>query len=103
LAITSSCIEAGWRDKIIHFRKTESEYFSRRGVTVESILHRIANIRFFRTRGFGAPANRPQHLQTSARAGESVRVSVIAGASEAIQKSGRERKAGLLRRERASQ
>jgi hypothetical protein len=31
----------------MHFRKSESKYFSRRGLTVESILHRVANIRFF--------------------------------------------------------
>ena len=53
---TPSFIEAGWRNKTTRFRKTEAEYFSREGWTVESAWHRLANIRFFAHAIFSPPA-----------------------------------------------
>jgi hypothetical protein len=50
IARTPLFIEAGWRDEITVFRKTEAEYFLRQGWTVESALNRLANFRFSRTR-----------------------------------------------------
>jgi hypothetical protein len=101
-----SGIEAGWRDKIMHFRKTESKiFFAPRLDGRINPASRCEHSFFFAHAVLARqPAlHRPQHLQTPSRPGESVRVSVIASASDAIQKSGRERKAGLLRRDRASQ
>ena len=40
-------MSTGRRHTTILFRKTESEYFYAEGLTVESILHRVANIRVF--------------------------------------------------------
>ena len=40
-------IEAGWRGKKHMFPKNGSKIFSQQGWTVETALHRIANVRFF--------------------------------------------------------
>jgi hypothetical protein len=53
------CIEAGWRDTNMHFRKTKVKYFSRRDWTAESALNRFAKFDFPRTDFF--LAKRPAH------------------------------------------
>src|SRR5262249_9221634 len=41
-------MSTGRRHTITHFRKTEAKYFCVEGLTGESILHRVANVGFFR-------------------------------------------------------
>jgi hypothetical protein len=48
-------MSTGRRHTIIYFRKTEAEYFCAEGLTVESTLHCVANIRGFCVRDFGGP------------------------------------------------
>jgi hypothetical protein len=72
-----SCIEAGWRDKIMQFRKTEEKYFFATRLDGRINPAPRCEHSFFFAHAVLArrPAlHRPQHPQTSARAGESLRV-----------------------------
>jgi hypothetical protein len=50
IAIRPSLVEAGWREEITDFGKTEAEYFSREDWTVESALNCFTKFDFARTR-----------------------------------------------------